>query len=188
MRRKFPRLHSFALDSLASVQDVLDTHSVQDVLDTHEPLHLFHIPLSRQAFDEFHEFREFLSNIHRSPEDNDSWSFSWGTSFSSSEMYRTHFQHIHAPNYSSWLWNSKCTLKLKCFAWFFLNDRLNTKDMLQRRQFHPPGGFSRALCNLILRRLGTTFSGSAASALHGGTFFVFVLIYLSFSWMRSSPG
>lgn len=142
MRRKFPRLHSFALDSLVSVQDVLDTH---------EPLHLFHIPLSRQAFDEFHEFREFLSNIHRSPEDNDSWSFSWGTSFSSSEM-------------------------------------LNTKDMLQRRQFHHPGGFSRALCNLILRRLGTTFSGSAASALHGGTFFVFVLIYLSFSWMRSSPG
>lgn len=31
---------------------------------------------------------------------------------------------------------------------FFLNDGLNTKYMLQCRQFHPPGGFSRALCNL----------------------------------------
>ncbi|VAI76472.1 unnamed protein product [Triticum turgidum subsp. durum] len=52
----------------------------------------------------------------------------------------------------------------------------------------PPGGVSRALCNLHTSRLGTTFSGFAASALHAGTFLVFVLIYLSFPWMGSPPG
>jgi hypothetical protein len=45
---KFPRLHSFAIDKLASVKDIL---LLADSID------VFRFPLSTQAFDEFHEFR-----------------------------------------------------------------------------------------------------------------------------------
>jgi hypothetical protein len=44
---RFPRLHSFAIDGLASVTYILD-------LD--DPVDAFHLPLSTQAFEEFHEF------------------------------------------------------------------------------------------------------------------------------------
>jgi hypothetical protein len=55
---------------------------VQDVLVTQEPLDLFHLQLSSQAFDEFREFRQFLTNLHCSPNVADSCSFSWVASFS----------------------------------------------------------------------------------------------------------
>jgi hypothetical protein len=41
---KFPRLHSFAIDKLALVINILD-------LD--DPIDDFYLPLSTQAFDEF---------------------------------------------------------------------------------------------------------------------------------------
>jgi len=34
------------------------------------------------------------------------------------------------------LWSSKCTQRIKFFAWLLLVDRLNTKAMLLKRHFH----------------------------------------------------
>lgn len=49
---KFPRLHSFAIDKLALVKNILE-------LD--DPFDAFHLPLSAQAFEEFHEFNHLIN-------------------------------------------------------------------------------------------------------------------------------
>jgi hypothetical protein len=126
---KFPRLHSFAIDKLASVKNILD-------LD--DPIDAFHLPLSTRAFDEFQEFNHLLNQISstRNANDKDLWSYSWGTHFSAKKFYKMHFEHIQAPLFSPWIWKSKCTPKIKSFFWLLVNDRLNTKDMLMRRSFN----------------------------------------------------
>jgi hypothetical protein len=63
------------------------------------------------------------------------WSRSWGTRFSANKIYQLNFDHIQAPTYSSWIWKSKCTPKIKYFFWLLANDCLNTKDMLIRKSF-----------------------------------------------------
>jgi hypothetical protein len=98
---KFPRLHSFAIDKLASVKNILD-------LD--DPIDAFHLPLSTRAFDEFQEFNHLLNQISstRNANDKDFWSYSWGTHFSAKKFYK-------APLFSPWIWKSKCTPKIKSF-------------------------------------------------------------------------
>jgi hypothetical protein len=45
-------------------------------------------------------------------------------------------QRVHCSCISfSWLWKSKCTPKLKFFWWLVLVDRLNTRNMLPRRNY-----------------------------------------------------
>jgi hypothetical protein len=125
---KFPRLHSFAIDKLASVKDILD-------LD--DPIDSFHLPLSTQVFEELHELNHLVNQTRstRNVDDNDLWSYSWGTHFSANKIYHLNFEHIQAPIFSSWIWKSKCTPKIKSFFWLLANDRLNTKEMLLRKTF-----------------------------------------------------
>lgn len=62
----------------------------------------------------------------------EAWSFPWGNGYSATKIY----------NISSWMWKSKCSAKLKAFACLLFNDSLNTKDILERRNFHTNGGSS----------------------------------------------
>ena len=34
-----------------------------------------------------------------------------------------------------WIWKCSCTLKIRVFGWLLLMDRLNTRDMMQRRHW-----------------------------------------------------
>lgn len=43
------------------------------------------------------------------------------------------------PSYLHWIWESKCTMKIKVFGWLLLIDRLNTRDMLDRKHCAPQG-------------------------------------------------
>jgi len=126
---KFPRLHSFAIDKLASVKNILE-------LD--DPFDVFHLPLSTQAFEEFHEFNQLINQTRssRNAEGNDLWSYSWGNHFLANNFYKTNFEHIEAPAFSPWIWNSKCTPKIKPFFWLLADDCLNTKDLLLRKSFN----------------------------------------------------
>jgi hypothetical protein len=69
---KFTRPHSFAIDKLASVKNILDLK---------DPIDAFHLPLSTQAFEEFHEFNHLINKISstRNTNDKDLRSYSWGT-------------------------------------------------------------------------------------------------------------
>jgi hypothetical protein len=136
---RFPRLHSFAIDGLASVKDILD-------LD--DPIDAFHLPLSTQAFEEFHEFNHLINQTRstRNANEKDLWSYSWGTSFSA-KIYKLNFEHIQAPLFSPWIWKSKCTPKIKSFFWLLANDHLSTKDMLIRKNFNLNDNSLCRICN-----------------------------------------
>ena len=47
---------------------------------------------------------------------------------------------------SNWIWKSKCQSKHKFFAWLILHDRINTKDMLIRRNWTVSGTHYCVLC------------------------------------------
>jgi hypothetical protein len=125
---KFPRLHSFAIDKLASVKNIFDMD---------DPIDAFHLPLSTQALEEFQEFNHLINQTRsiRNANENDLWSYNWGTHFSASKIYDRNFEHIQAPIFSLWIWKSKCMPKIKSFFCLLANDRLNTKDMLLRKNF-----------------------------------------------------
>ena len=64
----------------------------------------------------------------------------WGNQlYSSSRYYNLVFQHFPVSPIFKRLWQSKCTPRLKFFAWLLLVDRLNTRNMLLRRHYnvHP---------------------------------------------------
>lgn len=105
---RFPRLHSFAINKLASVKNILE-------LD--DPIDDFHLLLSAQAFEEFHEFNHLIHQTisTRNADGKDLWFYSWGTHFSANKVYKLTFEHIQAPTFSSWIWKSKCTPKIKSF-------------------------------------------------------------------------
>ena len=46
----------------------------------------------------------------------------------------------------SWVWKSCCTMTVKMFAWLVIMDRVNTKDMIQRRHWKINDGPSCVLC------------------------------------------
>ena len=46
------------------------------------------------------------------------------------------FSHIVVDPISKWIWKCSCTLKFKVFGRLLLMDRLNTRDMMQRRHWN----------------------------------------------------
>lgn len=70
----------------------------------------------------------------------DKWSYFWGNDkFSSQKVYATNFMHMQPPAYLKWIWKSSCTMKVKVFCQLLLIDRLNTRDMLDRKFCTPEG-------------------------------------------------
>ena len=51
----------------------------------------------------------------------------------------------------NWVWANSCTMKIKFFAWMMIMDRLNAKDMIERRHWHIDDGISCVLCHLQVR-------------------------------------
>jgi hypothetical protein len=48
-----------------------------------------------------------------------------------------------------WIWESRCSNKLKVFTWLLLMDRLNTRNILKRKNFKVRGdNYNCALCQL----------------------------------------
>jgi hypothetical protein len=121
----FPRLFSFARNPSISVSKVMAAAD----LDT-----LFSLPISQEAFEELETLGQFLELQAFDEESKDTWIYQWGnTTYSSSKLYKLAFQNLPEHPVFSWLWKSKCTPRVKFFAWLVLVDRLNTKTMLRRR-------------------------------------------------------
>lgn len=60
------------------------------------------------------------------------------------------FDHLQPARPLTILWKSKCTMRLKVFLWLMLMDRLNTREMLQKKQFNIQGGTNCAMCNSMI--------------------------------------
>ncbi len=106
----------------------------------------FFLPLSPQALHQLNELSNILESIVFSSQ-SDSWKYSWEATFKSKKVYDMFFAHLSPHPTITTIWKSKCTMKVKAFLWLLFMDRLNTRDMLQRRQINVQDGQSCRMCN-----------------------------------------
>jgi hypothetical protein len=132
LQQKFPHLLSFAKKATATITEIVNTEFLED---------LFHLPLSQQAFQELSEFKSVGNQalLRIAESESDSWSYIWGNNtFSVNKAYKLMCGSQPTPPHFSWIWNSSCQARHKFFFWLLLLDRLNTRNLLGRKQFHLP--------------------------------------------------
>jgi hypothetical protein len=136
LRDRFPRLFSFAKDSKVSVREMVQLQNRAEE---------FHLPLSSRAYDEFLLLQGWLDNVHLQPLGADIWSCVGGD-YKANAYYASLYNHVVVDPQFQWIWKSKCIMKIKMFSWLMLSDRLNTKDLLQRRHWNVTNDYSCVLC------------------------------------------
>jgi len=105
-RLEFPELHSFAKNKAITLQKVYHQNEISN---------LFHLPLSVEAYAQLHQIVHMIQILNL-VEDNDSWSYIWGSSlFSSSKAYKALVGKTEAHQAFNWLWKSFCQPKHKVF-------------------------------------------------------------------------
>ena len=123
LSEQYPRLLSFAKNTRASVQDMLQAHELENQ---------FHLPLSQDAFEELEALQQQLTALQPPQSDDDVWNYVWGNgSYSSQRLYKLAFSNVESHPVLRWIWKTSCIPRIKFFAWLILVDCLNTKDMLQ---------------------------------------------------------
>jgi hypothetical protein len=75
---KYPRLHSFALDTLLSVKELIQCQ---------DRTSLFYLPLSQQAYEEFNNMKLFLDTINLSSSGTDVWVTIWKQGIFSAQLF-----------------------------------------------------------------------------------------------------
>jgi len=105
------------------------------------------LPLSQQAAGQLEEIETMLGDRDWDENTQDAWSYSWGNSkYSSKKVYNLLMGSSEVSPLFSWLWAS-CTLgKHKFFFWLLIRDRLNTRNLLRRKNMDIDD-YSCVLCN-----------------------------------------
>jgi hypothetical protein len=92
----------------------------------------------KETFSQFEDLEELclLKSQAIEGRNNDSWSYIWGsTIFTTKHAYKALIVHEIAPPHFNWIWKSSCQGRHKFFFWMLLHDRLNTSNLLGRKQF-----------------------------------------------------
>jgi hypothetical protein len=135
----FPRLYSYCLDEDATVYQVRNTDDL---------FSLFALPLSVQSFEEFRKMQTLRPEPLTNQRVPDVRVFPWGnTAYTSAKFYKFIFAAVPEDPVLKMIWNSKCLPKLRVFAWLLIMDRLNTKDLMERKNWQVDGGTACVLCN-----------------------------------------
>jgi hypothetical protein len=148
LHEKLPRLFTFAKNQKISVADFLSTTN----LASH-----FHLPLSKQAYEEYHELQEIVQSIQIRQEDKDQWKYIWWSrKYTTNSYYKYLHKEMQPPKPFLWIWSSRCCNKLRVFSWLLLLDRLNTRNMLKRKGYKLEGNnYDYVMCPA--QREETTF-------------------------------
>jgi hypothetical protein len=57
--------------------------------------------------------------------------------YTSKIFYMLNFAFMQPSRHFRLIWKTKCVMKIKVFIWLLFSDRLNTRDMLDRRKCAP---------------------------------------------------
>jgi len=88
------------------------------------------------AADQLQEIANQIQDFDFAEEQDDVWSYCWGPSkYSSKKAYKSMLVHSEASPLFSWLWASDNLGKHKFFL-LLLRDRLNTRNLLRRKNMH----------------------------------------------------
>nr|XP_040258456.1 uncharacterized protein LOC120975813 [Aegilops tauschii subsp. strangulata] len=143
LQLRFPRLYSYVKDPWVTILEFLDS---QDIFQH------FHLPLSNQAFDDLTILQSMLGGLNRTPGSKDIWFWKGTAKGYSPKLFYSHtFASASFNPFTAWIWKSSCTMKIKVFAWMLIMDRLNSKDMVDRRHWHLEDGVNCVLCPLQTR-------------------------------------
>jgi hypothetical protein len=133
------RLFSYATNVDVSVADFVDEQN----LDSH-----FQFPLSVEAHEELIQLQQQINMDSLDSSTPDGWELVWGASaYKPKDFYKFCFKEIETPGCLQKIWNSKCMMKHKVFAWLMLVDRLNTRNMLRRRNYDIASVYTCLLCD-----------------------------------------
>jgi hypothetical protein len=138
LSNEFPRLFSFAINEAISVQGIIQAEDLDSI---------FFLPLSVEAYDELQLLQAQLSAIQYDEDGTDTWEPIWGGRYTSKKLYNHAYKDVEGHSIFKLVWKSRCTPRVKFFAWLFLFDRLNTKAMLRRRHFNTQDDLYCVLCN-----------------------------------------
>jgi hypothetical protein len=121
---QYPELFSFACNSKLTVKEA----NQKDHL-----IEIFQLPLSVQAYEQFLELDETWGQITVT-NTKDAWKLIWGAdNFSTKKTYRHLMGQAQVHQIFRSLWKNKCQPKHKVFFWLWLKNRLNTRDMMRRK-------------------------------------------------------
>jgi hypothetical protein len=120
----YPHLYSFSKNSKVSVRYVLELERLQDQ---------FHLPLSEEAYQEYYEL-EVMMQLVQYTEEHDYWSYIWGNgNYSSSKAYNHLLGTEQVHPALKWIWRTSCQQNHKVLFWLLLQDRLNIRGLLKRK-------------------------------------------------------
>lgn len=107
---------------------------------------------TRNAYEEYKVFQDDVSRISLNTM-TDKWTFLWGNDlYSSQKFYKLTFWCIQPPVTMPWIWSCKVYMKIKVFAWLLFLDRVNTRDLLEKKRCKPPNvPIYCALCTTGIR-------------------------------------
>jgi hypothetical protein len=135
---RLPHLLSYATNEDMSVQEYINAGNIRA---------RFSLPLSAEAHDELQVLNAICSNIILDPLAADKRSFVWGSAaYTPARFYRFVFSSIPKEPAVCSIWKSKTMPKLKVFSWLLFMDRLNTKDIMDRKSWNVEGDLNCVLC------------------------------------------
>jgi Fe-S cluster biosynthesis and repair protein YggX len=107
----------------------------------------FHLPLSVEAFQEWQEMTQLISEVHLSEQQFDQRTFVWGAKYTPSKFYKFLFARLPQDAALNAIWKSRAMPKLKVFTWLLFQDRLNTRDLMQRKHWFIDSGYNCVMCS-----------------------------------------
>jgi hypothetical protein len=134
---KFPRLFSFALDEDISVASLCSEEDISSK---------FFLPLSIEAFQELQVVQQIARDNPLNSEEHDQRRFVWGDKYSPARYYRFLFEIVPKNEIMIDIWSSKTLPKIKVFLWLLMIDRLNTRDIMSRKNWITDSGTECSLC------------------------------------------
>jgi hypothetical protein len=118
-------LVSFALSPPISILDVMAVPNLCSI---------FTLPMSIQVHNELAGLEERLEQMVYNNHQMDSWILLNGSIiFSVKNYYKGKFKGIQVPKSFPKIWKCRCTMRIKLFGWLTLVNRLNTRDILRRK-------------------------------------------------------
>lgn len=127
LKLQFARLCSFAKQGNISVAKFL-------VQNAHQK---FFTPLSEIAYGQLQVLSSLVLQLQADPNVVDSWSYSWNNSiFVVKKAYGFLKGTVPTSPVFRWMWQSQVAGKYKFFFWLLLKDRLNTRNLLRRKNMH----------------------------------------------------
>jgi hypothetical protein len=140
---KFPRLFSFATSEDVSVAAMYGSQNI---------FSHFMLPISVEAYQELQDVSAILVNNPIDADSKDQRILPWGNgSYAPSKFYKFCFAILPSDNTCKAIWKSRMLPKLKVFCWLLFHDRLNTLDIMDRKQWQVENGFDCVLCNSYSR-------------------------------------